>query len=464
MTAKPHLAGRSARHAAVAILIVGASLSGPGAARGEESSPRLQEVERAAQESQAQSQALSRKAAGLRQEIETLQGESVTAARKMQDLETRLTEIEDRLVDLESERDAKAAALDARRGQLYHTLAALQRIAVQPTEALLVGPGTPVERVRSALLLKAAIPAIENRAERLRRDLVELASLRTEIERQRTDLAATATALGDQRGRLDELLGRKQSLHAATLSERELAQTRAARLAAEAKDLRDLIARLEQEARERAEREQAEREQAEREQAEREAREQAAREQAQLEQTEREARERAAEQQRATPPEDEQQLALVPEPAPRLDRPANVRPFPADPATAALVMPVRGRLVNAYGKPRAAGQETAKGITIKTRAQAQVVAPYDGQVVYAGTFRGYGQILIIEHGGRYHTLLAGLERIDAVIGQWILAGEPIGVMGGPQGGNPELYLELRRTGQPVNPLPWLATTDNKVQG
>ncbi len=460
MTTKPHHAGRTARHAAAAaILIVGASLSGPGAALGEESGQRLQEVERAAQKNQAQSQALSRMAASLRREIETLQGETVTAARKMQDLETRLTDIEDRLVRLESERDAKAAALDARRGQLYHTLAALQRIAVQPTEALLVGPGTPVERVRSALLLKAAIPAIEDRAERLRRDLVELASLHAEIESQRTDLSATATALSNQRGRLDELLGRKRSLHAATLSERQRAQTRAVRLATEAKDLRDLIARLEQEARERADREQAEREQAER-----EAREQAVREQAQLEIAEIEARERAAEQQRATPPEDEQQLALLPKPAPRLDRPANVRPFPTDPTTSALVMPVRGRLVNTYGKPKAEGQEAAKGITIKTRAQAQVVAPYDGQVVYAGTFRGYGQILIIEHGGRYHTLLAGLERIDAVVGQWILAGEPIGVMGSPQGGNPELYLELRRTGQPVNPLPWLATTDNKVQG
>jgi septal ring factor EnvC (AmiA/AmiB activator) len=454
VTEKPHFAGDPARHAALAILIVAGGLSASGAALGEEGGQRLQEVERAVQENQAQSQALSRRAAGLRQEIESLQGESVTTARKMQDLETRLTEIEDRLARLELERDAKAAALDARRGQLYHTLAALQRIAVQPTEALLVGPGTPVERVRSAMLLKAAIPAIEDRAERLRRDLVELASLRTEIERQRTDLAATATALSNQRGRLDELLDRKRSLHATTLGEREHAQTRAARLAAEAKDLRELISRLEQEARERAEREQAAREDAER----------AAREQAQLEEAEREARESAAEQQRATPPKDEQQLALAPGPAPRLDRPANVRPFPADPASAALVMPVRGRLVNAYGKPKAAGQEAAKGITIITRAQAQVVAPYDGQVVYAGTFRGYGQILIIEHGGRYHTLLAGLERIDAVVGQWILAGEPIGVMGSPQGGNPELYLELRRTGQPVNPLPWLATTDNKVQG
>jgi septal ring factor EnvC (AmiA/AmiB activator) len=105
-----------------------------------------------------------------------------------------------------------------------------------------------------------------------------------------------------------------------------------------------------------------------------------------------------------------------------------------------------------------------RSILITARAGAQVVAPYDGRVAFAGLFRGYGQILIIEHGGRYHTLLAGLERIDAGAGQWILAGEPIGVMGSSQEQFPELYLELRHAGQPVNPLPWLATTDDKVQG
>jgi septal ring factor EnvC (AmiA/AmiB activator) len=149
---------------------------------------------------------------------------------------------------------------------------------------------------------------------------------------------------------------------------------------------------------------------------------------------------------------------------PALARPDNIRAFPQGEAIPLLIMPVRGKLVLAYGQRAIGADAASKGISIQTRTQAQVVAPYDGQVVYAGEFRGYGQILIIEHGGRYHTLLAGLERIDAVAGQWILAGEPIGVMGSPKERFPELYLEFRHAGQPVNPLPWLATTDDKVQG
>ena len=145
-------------------------------------------------------------------------------------------------------------------------------------------------------------------------------------------------------------------------------------------------------------------------------------------------------------------------------KPANVRQFPETPMVAGLVMPARGRMVITYGAQKAGEATASKGISIETRPFAQVVAPYDGRIAYAGEFRGYGQILIIEHGGRYHTLLAGLGRIDAVAGQWVLAGEPVGTMSQAESGDQVLYLELRRTGQPINPLPWLATTNDKVQG
>ena len=127
------------------------------------------------------------------------------------------------------------------------------------------------------------------------------------------------------------------------------------------------------------------------------------------------------------------------------------------------MMPARGRVIATFGE-RESGAATSKGISILTRTAAQVVAPFDGRVRYAGLFRLYGQILIIEHGERYHTVLAGLDRIDAVVGQGVLAGEPVGVMSRGESGDPVLYLELRRSGQPINPLPWLATTSDKVQG
>ncbi len=165
------------------------------------------------------------------------------------------------------------------------------------------------------------------------------------------------------------------------------------------------------------------------------------------------ARELAGGEPEAAPDKEATRLALA--------RPDNIRPFPE--SRASLRMPARGRVVLRYGQSRS-DEAASKGISIRARGGAQVVAPYDGKVVYAGPFRRYGQILIIEHGGRYHTLLAGLDRLDVVMGQWLLAGEPVGVLDSPQSGQVELYVELRRAGQPINPLPWLATTGDKVRG
>jgi septal ring factor EnvC (AmiA/AmiB activator) len=106
----------------------------------------------------------------------------------------------------------------------------------------------------------------------------------------------------------------------------------------------------------------------------------------------------------------------------------------------------------------------AKGISIRTRVGAQVVAPADGEVVFAGPFRGFGRLLIIAVGEDYHALLGGLDRIDAEVGQAVLAGEPVGTMQGSPKGAPTLYFELRRKGQPINPLPWLAAGNSKVNG
>ena len=452
----------------------------PGASQAQETSERLKDVEQALEASESESRSLGRRADELQQEIAALQDKSIEAAEKIQDLESQLTRIETMLQDLEIKHETKTAELKAQHGNLYQTLAALQRIAVQPTEAVLVSRGTPVERVRSALLLNAAIPAIEERAAGLRDDLEELSSLRLSIEQQHFELAATAEVLADERRLLGELIGRKKGLHAETLGERESVESNAELLAVEAKNLRDLLARLEEQSRLRAEQEararvaEQERAQAElkaqRAQAALEA--QKAQEESQPESAAPAFVEEAYEGTRslaedigegeATGESEDPALASLTPGA--LERPDTVRAFPQGDAIPLLIMPVRGQLVLAYGQRAIGADSVSKGISIQTRTQAQVVAPYDGQIVYAGEFRGYGQILIIEHGGRYHTLLAGLERIDAGAGQWILAGEPIGVMGSSQEQFPELYLELRHAGQPVNPLPWLATTDDKVQG
>ena len=114
--------------------------------------------------------------------------------------------------------------------------------------------------------------------------------------------------------------------------------------------------------------------------------------------------------------------------------------------------PVKGNIIKKYGDATDSGL-SAKGITIGTRPYAQVISPYDGTVLFESPFRGYGELLIIEHGDGYHTLLAGIGRLDTSVGQSLLAGEPVGIMVADS--NPSLYIEIRKNGQPVNPATWL---------
>lgn len=137
------------------------------------------------------------------------------------------------------------------------------------------------------------------------------------------------------------------------------------------------------------------------------------------------------------------------------EKPATLRPFAAAKGQAQL--PAAGKLVRRFGERDALGG-VAKGITLQTRKEAPVTAPFDGEVVYAGEFLGYGQMVILRHVGGYHSLLAGLASIECVPGQLLLEGEPVGMMGGNAPENTSLYVEFRSDGTPIDPLPWLKGT------
>lgn len=138
-----------------------------------------------------------------------------------------------------------------------------------------------------------------------------------------------------------------------------------------------------------------------------------------------------------------------------------------------LPLPAGGAVLKAFGTDDGYGGQE-KGMSLTTRVEAQVASPSDGWVVYAGPFRSYGQLLIINAGGGYHILLAGMDKITVELGQFVLSGEPVAVMGrGPQlvssaslgTAQPILYVEFRKDGNSIDPTPWWATSESeKVRG
>jgi septal ring factor EnvC (AmiA/AmiB activator) len=371
--------------------------------------------------------ALEKDRAGLNQAL-------IDTGKRSQGLETAIGETERRIAALAKDEAAVHASLMARRDVLSEVLAALQRMGHRPPPAILVRPEDALGSVRSAILLGAVVPDLRGAANKLAADLQQLVSLRAESERERGRLLADATTLADQRARIELLMAEKRRQR--TASARQLAdeEARAAALAGQASSLRDLIATMESKV------------------------ESAAKASAEAEKATATARDKG------------------PQPKPAslgaADRLAPSVAF--SDARGLLPRPVSGAIVKEFGEADGLGAKT-QGLSLATRPGAQVVSPTDGWVVYAGPFRSYGQLLIINAGGGYHVLLAGMERIDVQLGQFVLAGEPVAVMAMPRLANagaadigvtqPLLYIEFRKDGNSIDPAPWwAASNDEKVGG
>jgi murein hydrolase activator len=401
-------AARIVAAGAFALALISGAAAEPGLNRGDDP---LRTVEDAIAAEEQRLKALDLQAQDLALEIDRLQTKLVEVAAEVQRREIELAQLDQEVQALESTRTSKLAALADQRTELGALLAALQRLSLQPREALILGYQSPQDMVLSAELLNYALPGMQAKAGRLKQELADIQGLRDDAEERRREIATATASLRGAREGIKRLVELKARLRRTTEEERAAATQRVQELAAQAKDLEELLAALP-----------------------------------------------------AIPvtPEiapEEGATATAP-PVLRLERPLELKDFPRK--RDGVIPPVAGHLVANFGQINDEGT-TTQGIVIETVPGAQVVAPHDGQAVFRGPFRSYGELLIIEHRNGYHTLLAGLGRTDVAVGQWLLAGEPVGVMDVLQSGRPRLYVEFRRYGNPVDPWPWLEARMNKVE-
>jgi septal ring factor EnvC (AmiA/AmiB activator) len=372
----------------------------------------LEQIERQIEVKRKQRQSLDQERAALDKGVSALRRNLIRAARTAQEHESVLTRLEAKLPELEAEAAQRVAALGQRRKQMTGTLAALERLSRNPPQALLLSKAEPLKIVRNAILLRSAVPQLRKRAAALRADLDDIAGIRRELEDRQRAIHIANRSLETERNRLNALMVHKTAERRRMAEETRLVEDRLEALNRRAKSLRELFSNLERQKAQRSIR---------------------------------------------TPSAPRPEARPSPGTTDRLADTVAINPN-----VGAMTPPARGRLVERFGDDTGTGG-TSKGATFVTRPRAQVVAPYDGKVVFAGPFKGYGQILIIQHGDAYHTLLAGMRRVDATLGQRLLAGEPIGVMGIQDAGS-RLYIEVRRKGQPINPLPWFTAANSKVRG
>jgi septal ring factor EnvC (AmiA/AmiB activator) len=348
----------------------------------------------------------------------------IESATRVRATEERVALMEDRLRDFDSSEANIRRSLDSRRGQIAEILAALQRIGRRPAPSVFVGVQDATESLRTAMSLEAVLPEMQSEAKKLQAELAELAKLKTAKETEHNQLT---TELGDlarlqktMGSLLDERRTRQAQVEQAYAKERE----RATNLSRQAENLKDLIGKLEP----------------------------------------------------ANDPQSPQKRPTKKAALSALNDPSRMGPAVAFvSAKGRLSLPVNGTKVKDFGTPDGTGSNE-KGISISTRSGAQVTAPCDGWVVYAAPYRSYGQLLILNVGGGYHVLLAGMERITVDPGQFVLTGEPVATMGNGThvasagsssvigSAQPVLYIEFRKDGTPVDSTPWWAATGNEKVG
>ncbi|MDI6027906.1 murein hydrolase activator EnvC [Corticibacterium sp. UT-5YL-CI-8] len=363
--------------------------------------------------------------AGVKKDHASITASLIQSAKTERKLGEDIEVIGGKMEGLKQQEGGIRTSLAARSAVLAEVLGALQRMGLNPPPAILVKPEDALSSVRSAILLGAVVPELREETDILIADLRELSRVTASIEAERTRLTAAMEEQAAEKKRLELLMEEKARLQSAT----ELAlvdeRKRSAELASRAESLRDLIASAEREA------------------------------------AKRQAAEAAA--QKALEEAERRHAELASLPVPKANRLVASTPFSLMRGQVAL--PVVGKVMRRFGSSDGNGG-VMLGDMVATQSNAIVTAPMDGSVLYAGPFRSYGQLLILNAGDGYHVVLAGMTRINVAPGQSVLSGEPIGAMGearvadmsnsGAEDATPELYVEFRKDGKPVDPAPWWA--------
>ena len=407
----------------------------------------LESVTQRLSDAEQRQEELKEQIAALDEDVGAINRALIEGAKRGQELETSITATEKRLADLLASQSGLRNSLNSKRALLAEVLAALQRMGTNPPPALLVQPEDALASVRSSILLGAVVPQIRDQASVLLSELTALKDISDAVVIEKEALTRDLNALAEDETRLSLLVEEKSRLITQSRSDLVSERNKAIKLGREAKSLKELIDKLESQI------------------ASASAAARAAK-QADDRRRQKEIERLAAAREKLANGSDEDAAAgnnrLVPN---NYDANRQEPAIAFGKAKGTLLYPVSGEELYGFGDSTPYSS-TSSNVAMATRPNARVRSPTDGWVVYAGPFRSYGQVLILNAGEGYHMVLSGLAEVNVETGQFILAGEPVGRMGVVRfaaaipldlGSNkPVLTVELRKDGKSIDPAPWWA--------
>jgi murein hydrolase activator len=375
----------------------------------------LDELEKALKEAGSKRDALSQEVESLREEQDKLQQVLVDATTQNRSAQERLGVLEGRLALLKKDEAQLSDALEKQRSLFGELLGAAQSMGRQPPPAVLIAPEDALRAVRTSLLLEAVLPDLRLDLEAMTKDYDRLQSVRTDMVREVEEVGAQRLRVLEDQRRLNALIALRSQMRLEREAEVTSLDGKLKNFASEATNLRDLIQKFE------------------------------------------------AEEAKLSENLGENSLSLRLSEGSRLKAQTRFEELKGK-----LNYPVLGRVIKTFGTTEGS-VGTERGLTFQTPFGATVQSPIDAWVVFAGPFRSYGHVLILNGGDGYHVLLAGLDKINVAPKQFLLSGEPLGVMasqgnGGITGSEkssspqdragPQLYVEFRKNGSAIDPTPW----------
>ena len=354
------------------------------------------QIEKDKKQTEARKSELEQKSKILEGELGETQKTLVGVAKDIKKNEEELITLEKRILRNKIEQKSIETRLKKDRNSIGDLVLALERLERTPPEAVIARPGAPLETAQSAMLLQSILPDIYKRAESLKKDLKRLDAIIAELEEDQAKAKRASAELAERQKTASELVRERKALYAKTRTDIKEQEVALREISARSDNLKDLVGKLETY-------------------------------------------------------ESDRTQSIAGKNAGEAGRAAPQRATPI-PRSGSAQLPISGTILVGYKDTDAIGAES-QGLTIQGRSGSLVVSPMGGVVRYAGYFKNYGEIIIVEHQKDYHSLIAGLARIDTVVGQSVAAGEPVGILAktASDGGMPTLYYELRLNGEPVNP-------------
>lgn len=328
-------------------------------------------------------------------DLSSTKNKLIKTAATIQKNENDLKNYEQRIANLEVKKSMLEDELNADRASIAKLILALERIRRTPPEAMLARPDTPYKTAQSAMLMGSIIPSVNRHAEKLNKNLQTLHRVTSDLEIEKESLLSAAQNLKSRHKELSNLITKRRVLFAKTNSDIIARELSIQQISLQAQNLEELVKRIKEDERKEIKRKEKDRKKA--------------------------------------------KYLIRPKPSQKIIASGMAR------------LPISGIIRIAYKQTDHLGAKS-KGITIEGRSGALVVTPMNGKIQFAGSFKRYGNIVIIEHADGFHSLVAGLDKINSVIGDYVKSGEPIGIL--PNSSlipRPTLYYELRKNGKPVNP-------------